>query len=90
MPNADKIFFNEYGNDPNCLTPNILGRGMLSDKFAYELSWGEAFLRPGKMFGVTVVEVLTDKPLTTNRRTDLGNCFSSRGDAEKYIEGLTI
>lgn len=68
-----------YNGQKNFMTPNVLRYGKRG-KYIYELSDGEAFMRKGRIYGVTV--------LTTDGEKSGGSSFQSKQEAEDYIKSL--
>ena len=73
--------FKEVVKGCNFMTPEVIRYGQQGD-YVYELSRGGGFYG-SPMFGVTVVDLRTDK-----HRTDLSECFTSLVDSEEYIADL--
>jgi len=86
MKTAKQIVEQEYGKSSNFMTPNVVKYGKAGRTRAYELSWGAGILE-GKLYGVSVVDVLPDNK--TKRRTDLSRSFKSLSCAKEFIEELS-
>lgn len=83
-PQADSIFRNRYGNSPNLMTPNIHARRMIAaGRLAVELARGDGIYPGTEIWGVTV---LVASDIRANH--DLSQSFSTREEAESYIESL--
>lgn len=80
------IIKNEYGNSTNMMTPEILGFGLLPFG-AYELACGKGIYGE-KIYGVSVVRVISSDPLETERERELSQLFHSRISADNHIEEL--
>jgi len=83
---AREILDLEYHGSDNFMTPHIIRTGKAGKKRAYELASGEGFEPGSTIYGVSVVDVLDDG--TTDRRTDISDCFQSLTEAEIMIMGL--
>lgn len=70
-----------YRGAPNFMTPDVIRFGQKRDKL-YELSTGKG-IGGTPIWGVTVISVYGHK------LHDLSECFSTRLDAERYIQGLS-
>lgn len=69
-----------YNGEKNFMTPNVLRYGKRG-KYIYELSDGKAFMREGRIYGVTVLTADGEK-------TELGHNFDNKHEAEDYIKSL--
>lgn len=77
----------EYGaSSKNFMTPTVLDMGKVGNHRAWELSRGRG-INNDTIWGVSVVDVDPDTGETT-RRTDIGDCFRSRGLAVRLIRSL--
>ena len=70
-----------YNGEKNFMTPHVIKYGKRG-KYIYELSDGDAFMRSGRIYGVSVLTTGGEK------RTDLGGSFQSKQEAEDYIKQL--
>ena len=85
-PQADSIFRARFNGKPNVMTPRIYARRMIAaGALAVELSNGDGFKYPEQMWGVTVLNAANPRDDTARA---LSQAFTSRGDAECYIESL--
>jgi len=82
MTNTEiKDTFNRaYNGETNFMTPNVIKYGKRG-KYIYELSDGDAFMRSGRIYGVTVLT-------TDGEKTDMGSSFQSKQEAEDYIDQI--
>jgi len=69
-----------YNGEKNFMTPNVIRYGKRG-KYIYELSDGDAFMRSGRIYGVTVLT-------TGGEKTELGSNFQSKQEAEDYIKQM--
>ena len=88
-PQAANLFRTRYGNSPNVMTPSIWALRMIAKgHLAVELSSGAGIGREhqhdnASLWGVTVL-IAAD----VHQRHDLSRSFSTRHEAETYIETL--
>lgn len=83
---AHEIFEKRYKGNVNLVTPLHIRYGMIDPVLAYELSEGRSVIH-GNLYGVTVLELLSEDEIVP--RHGLSKCFSSRKEAEEYIQYLT-
>lgn len=75
-----------YGTSPNFITPTYEASGMISPTIGYELSSGSGILSPTTLYGISIVERLSNGDVVA--RHDLSECKHSWRDATLYIEEL--
>jgi len=83
MTNTEYIIdtFNRvYNGEKNFMTPYVIKHGKRGD-YIYELSHGDAFMRSGQIYGVTVLT-------NDGEKTKLSSNFQSKQEAEDYIKQL--
>lgn len=85
-PQAEAIFRKRYNGHPNVMTPRIHARRMVATgRLAVELSEGDGMVPGAEMWAVTVL-VAADPHADVGHH--LSQCFSTRREAEDYIETL--
>ena len=75
-----------YGTSPNFITPPSEASGMISPTIGYELSSGSGIDRETTLYGISVVERLSNGDVVA--RYDLSDCKHSRVEAVRYIKEL--
>ena len=75
-----------YGTSPNFMTPTYETSGMISPTIGYELSSGSGIDRNTSLYGISVVERLSNGDVVA--RYDLSECKHSRAEALRYIREL--
>lgn len=88
--NANQIFNKVFKGSNNFMTPDVLGRSMIGNDCAVELSEGTGidFERTGKapaIYGVTVVRKQDGSWVSSH---DESKMFNSKADAQAYIGQL--
>lgn len=89
-PTPSEIYDVVFNGHSNFMTPEYVSMTVVetSEKlYAIEMSTGVSDFF-GRMYGVTVVDLNLEKPYGMCHRTDLGNSFRMKADANDYIEKL--
>ena len=95
LPNAREVFYNEFKNSPNFMTPKIIRRAYINPEsktcpaLVYELSSGKGIITD-TIWGVTVLLLESINPIKTVHKQYLCNMFYSHNEAREYIEGLSL
>ena len=85
-PQAFAIFRDRFNNQPNVMTPHIIGYMMIAaGRLAVEVSRGEG-IGGGYIYGVTVLNA--KNPGDDETRFKLSDSFGNIADANDYIRGL--
>ena len=89
MINAAEVIKQEYGEDFNFMTPNVMQCAWaVDDHIAYELSFGHG-LSTEQLWGVSFVSYDKDTGMTKRHGSDHdipSRCFTCRSEAEAYVK----
>lgn len=85
---AREIIRKEYGDSKNFMTPTVLEVGKISVNRAYEISSGEAFLSPERIYGVSIVDYDPETGKTERKYSPISEMFHSLQEANDHVKAL--
>ena len=81
MTSSDKVFKNEYGD---FLSLKSKTKWLIRNKRVVEIEEMEGFEHK-RIWGITVIDVISLSPLRTRKRLDLSNIAYSKEELNRYI-----